>query len=99
MKEFEWQPPKTGPKGDNEVEVFCFALKEEPFAEESLQILQKLQVRDGFIGVYPNFPHGIAAIFKTRKQAQAAFEYCQRKSYKIGSGVTNCYVEKIFAGG
>ena len=93
---YDWKPPKIGAKQDNEVTCYGFGLGEPPYAKSTMDILEKLQGMNGFVGVYPNLPYGIAIIYKTKKDAEMAYRYCERNEYKVGKGVGECYVDKEF---
>ena len=68
----EWQPPRLGPKQDDEVVCYAFAIPNLPLFPDKnvVEFLKWCQTLDGFQGLYPNYPDGTLLIFDTENNAK-----------------------------
>lgn len=99
---FNWRPPKIGEKQANEVSVYTVGIGNfKPFAigkqkkvqDEVLDFIKKLE---GFIGVYPYYPHGTLCLFKTENDAKRAKNSMQAKGIQTGKNIGEVYVDKKY---
>ena len=97
---YDWKPPRIGEKQDNEVVCYSVAVGNLPmFSKKTKEALQIISDLDGFIGVYPYYPHGTLCIFKTLNQAKIAKNMMDAKGITTGFNITEIFVDKKYVEG
>ena len=100
----EWQPPKFGPKTDDEVVCFAFAMPNLPSVpnRKILDFLKYAQSLDGFLGIYPDYPRGTLLIFDTENNAKGGRNLLRTYpglQFEFGKNIAEIYVNKKYLKG
>ena len=68
----EWAPPRLGPKQDDEVSCFAFGIPNIPISNNPkiVRLIEYIKGLEGFVGLYPFYPHGTLLIFDTENNAK-----------------------------
>lgn len=102
----KWQPPRIGPKKENEVECYTVAIgnlptplaskKQKKDAKEVIKFVEKLE---GYQGLYPLYPKGTLLIFDTKNNAKIAKNKLDYKGVKTGYNIGTVFVDKKYIKG
>lgn len=96
-----WNPPRIGEKLENEVVVYTVAVGNLPvFAKKKTRkALRFIKGLDGFIGVYPYYPHGTLCFFRTLNQAKIAKNMMDAQGIATGFNITEAFIDKKYVEG
>lgn len=93
---FKWKPPTVGEPTENHIEVWTVAVGNLPIfpTKASRDLIKTAKSLDGFVGIYPMYPHGTLLLFDSENNAKGGRNILRFKGHKCGSNIATCYVEK-----
>ena len=99
-----WQQPTFGPKKDDEVVCYAFAIPNLPARPDKniKKFIKWLSELDGFLGVYPYYPHGTLLIFDTENNAKGGRNLIRNYpgvEFPVGKNIGEIFVNKKYLGG
>lgn len=99
----EMQPPRFGPKKDDEVTCYSIMIPNLPLipSKKVMDFIKWVNELEGFLGLYPNYPFGTALIFDTENNAKGGRNLMRSYpgiEFPIGE-ISECYVEKKYLRG
>lgn len=97
----EWEPPKYGPKKDDEVSCYAFAMPNLPLIPDKriLDFLNYMSTLDGFQGLYPYPPHGTLIIFDTENNAKGGRNILRTYpgiEFEFGKNIVEIFINKKY---
>lgn len=100
----QWQPPKFGPKKDDEEVCYTVAIANLPMIPDRnvKKFIKYIEKLEGFQGLYPYYPHGTLLIFDTENHAKAARNLIKNyPGYEggIGNNIGEIFVNKKYLRG
>lgn len=95
-KNFEWKPPRIGEKKENEVVCYAFAIPNLLINEETKKFIKWVNGLDGFLGIYPHYPHGNLLIFKTENDAKGGRNLIRARGIEVGKNIGEVFIEKQY---
>ena len=90
----KWNPPQFGEKKDTEQTCYTVAIGNLPMIpnKEMAKALDLIQQLEGFIGIYPCYPHGALCLFVSRNDAIRGMNDMKHYGIKTGKNIEEVYV-------
>ena len=101
---YQWQPPTFGPKKEDEVICYAFAIPNLPIRPDKnvRKFLKYVEKLDGFQGLYPCYPDGTLLIFDTENNAKGGRNLIRNYpgvEFPVGDNIGEVFINKKFLRG
>lgn len=100
----KWQPPQFGPKKEDEVTCYAFAIPNLPIPPNRAvkKFLKWVDKLDGFQGLYPAYPDGTLLIFDTENNAKGGRNLVRNypgRQFPVGDNIGEVFINKKYLRG
>lgn len=100
----QWKPPTFGPKKEDEVVCYAFAIPNLPMFmnKEIKKFINYIEKLEGFQGLYPHYPHGTLLIFDTENNAKGGRNLIRAYpgvNFPVGDNIGEVFIKKKYLKG